>query len=209
MLRPRPLKNIHPLRRLSHFKQCYRRFSTQHSQPPKDSRSRLRKLNDHLPPFLRTYTSRLLDAPVTHVTSFLILHELTAIVPLFGLVAAFHYGNWMPDFGTGASGNVFDEAVGRFGRWLRKKGWVNDADVDGALDYGSGPDSSHGNGPIEKRQQGEVKGARLILEFASAYVITKALLPVRVVASVWATPWFARTILGPVSQGFRNLTRRK
>ncbi|RJE19017.1 hypothetical protein PHISCL_08646 [Aspergillus sclerotialis] len=205
----RPLKSLPPLRRCPHFKQCHRRFSTPQSQRPKDSRSRLRKLNDHLPSFLRTYTSRLLDAPVTHVTSFLILHELTAILPLFGLVAAFHYGNWMPNLGAGASGNVFDEAVDRFGRWLRKKGWVNDSDINDALAYGSGADNSHGMVSIEKKREGEVKGARLVLEFASAYVITKALLPVRVVASVWATPWFARTVLGPVSKGVQNLTRRK
>ncbi|KAJ5323715.1 hypothetical protein N7476_002315 [Penicillium atrosanguineum] len=88
----------------------------------KDSQSRLRQLNDRLPRFLRAYTAPLLGAPVTHITSFFILHEITAVLPLFGLVGAFHYGNWMPDLtsGTGEN-NAFDEGAARFGRWLRKK----------------------------------------------------------------------------------------
>ena len=45
--------------------------------------------------------------------------------------------------------------------------------------------------------------------FATAYAITKALLPVRLVFSVWATPWFARVAVGPAMNGFRRLFRRK
>lgn len=39
---------------------------------------------------------------------------------------------------------------------------------------------------------------RVVVEFATAYAITKALLPVRLVGSVWATPWFARWTILPV-----------
>lgn len=198
MLRQRPLNPLHLFRRHSRIKQSHRPFSTPppQPQPPGDSRSRLRMLNDRLPLFLRSYTTPLLEAPVTHVTSFLILHEITAILPLFGLAAAFHYGNWMPDLGSGASGVVFAEAVDRFGRWLRKKGWVSDDAVDEAAS-------------MERKGEPEAKGARLVLEFASAYVLTKALLPVRIAASVWATPWFARTILSPVNRGVGRLVGRK
>lgn len=173
-----------------------RAFSTPSpSSTPKDSQSRLRKLNDRLPPFLRSYTTPLLGAPVTHITSFLILHEITAIVPLFGLVGAFHYGNWIPDWG---SGGAFDEGIQRFGKWLRKKGWVEEGDVSSAND---------------EVQSGELKterkGTRLVLEFATAYAVTKALLPVRIAASVWATPWFARSVLAPLGKGARTLFGRK
>lgn len=106
----------------------------------------------------------------------------------------------MPDFG----GSGFDDAVGRFGRWLRGKGWV-DEDVDGGVDYGAGSDSV-GAGSNVRIHDG--KGTRLVLEFASAYVVTKALLPVRIAASVWATPWFARTVFGPASRGIQRLLRR-
>lgn len=173
-----------------------RRFSTPSpSSTPKDSHSRLRKLNDRLPSFLRSYTTPLLGAPVTHITSFLILHELTAIVPLFGLVGAFHYGNWTPDWG---SDGAIDEGIQRFGRWLKKKGWVEEAGVSSA------------NDEVQSREsKSERKGTRLVLEFATAYAVTKALLPVRIAASVWATPWFARSVLAPLGKGARTLFGRK
>lgn len=163
-----------------------------------DTRSRLRRFNDRLPRFLRTYTTPLFGAPVTHITSFLILHEITAILPLFGLVGAFHYGAWMPDLasGTGES-NAFDEGAARFGRWLKKKGWVDEADVDTVAEHeATGPKGL------------DRAGVRLLLEFATAYAITKALLPARLAASVSATPWFARTVFTPTANLARRLFRK-
>lgn len=166
----------------------------------KDSQSRLRRFNDRLPRFLRTYTTPLLGAPVTHITSFLILHEITAVLPLFGLVGAFHYGTWMPDLASGTGeNNAFDEGAARFGRWLRKKGWVDESDVTTVADH-----EASGLAPREK----ERAGVRLVLEFATAYAITKALLPVRLAASVWATPWFARTVLAPTTRLARRLVAK-
>ncbi|KAJ5837001.1 hypothetical protein N7447_003027 [Penicillium robsamsonii] len=165
---------------------------------PNDSRSRLRRFNDRLPRFLRTYTTPLLGAPVTHITSFLILHEITAILPLFGLVGAFHYGAWMPDLAsqTGKT-NAFDEGVARFGRWLKKKGWVDEADVNTVAEH-----------EITGEKTVDQAGVRLVLEFATAYAITKALLPARLAASVWATPWFARSVFTPTANLARRLFRR-
>lgn len=170
---------------------------------PQDARSRLRQFNDRLPRFLRTVTTPLLGAPVTHVTSFLILHEMTAVLPLFGLVGAFHYGNWMPDLSSGSDsegGNAFDEGAARFGRWLRKKGWVEESDVSAVKE--------HETTAVEHRSGQQQAGVRLVLEFATAYAITKALLPLRVVASVWATPWFARSILSPTTRMAKRLFSR-
>lgn len=165
---------------------------------PKDPRSRFHRFNDRLPRFLRAYTTPLLGAPVTHVTSFLILHEITAIVPLIGLVAAFHYGNWMPDLSSGSGdNNAFDEGAARFGRWLRKKGWVDEADVSTVAE--------HEATQLEGQRGKEGAGVRLVLEFATAYAITKALVPLRLAASVWATPWFARVVLGPTSRAVKSL----
>lgn len=163
---------------------------------PKGAQSRLRRFNDRLPRFLRIYTTPLLGAPVTHITSFLILHEITAIVPLFGLVAGFHYGGWMPDLSSrSGENNTFDEGTARFGRWLRKKGWIDDADVNTV----SGQDVQ-----ID-RARNDRAGVRLVLEFATAYAVTKALLPLRLAASVWATPWFARVVVGPTTKAARRL----
>ncbi|EKV10874.1 Uncharacterized protein family FLILHELTA [Penicillium digitatum] len=165
---------------------------------PSDARSRLRRLNDRLPRFLRAYTTPLLGAPVTHITSFLMLHELTAIVPLFGLAGAFHYGAWMPDLAsqTGET-NAFDEGAARFGRWLRKKGWVNEADVKTVAEH-----ETTGSKAVDRA------GVQLVLEFATAYAITKALLPARLAASVWATPWFASSVFTPTANLARRLFRR-
>ena len=41
-------------------------------------------------------------------------------------------------------------------------------------------------------------GVRVVVELATAYAIVKVLLPVRLVLSVWATPWFARWTVLPV-----------
>ncbi|KAJ5176822.1 uncharacterized protein N7482_002699 [Penicillium canariense] len=168
---------------------------------PKDSRSRIHRFNDRLPRFLRNYTKPLLGAPVTHVTSFLILHEITAVLPLFGLVAAFHSGAWMPDLSSeSGESNAFDEGAKRFGRWLRKKGWVEESDINTVAE--------HEFTGVGQAQQKEQAGVRLVLEFATAYAITKALLPVRIAASVWATPWFARAILAPTTNAARRLFGR-
>ncbi|KAA8915128.1 hypothetical protein TRICI_002737 [Trichomonascus ciferrii] len=49
-----------------------------------------------LPKFLHKYAVNFINTPVSHVTSFLVLHELTAIVPLFGLWGVFHYLDYTP-----------------------------------------------------------------------------------------------------------------
>ncbi|KAJ0417727.1 hypothetical protein BJY00DRAFT_289208 [Aspergillus carlsbadensis] len=192
--------------RTPYFKSSRRNLTTPPNPspqtPPKDTKvqSRLRRFNDSLPSFLRAYITPLLGAPATHITSFLILHEITAVVPLFGLVAAFHYGNWLPDFSTYSG---FEEGTRRFTRWLRKKGWVEeDVDVAGSI--------STTAGAVEESTEatGEKKGVRLVLEFATAYAVTKALLPIRIMWSVWATPWFARAVIAPVRRGVRGLFRR-
>ncbi|PWY86424.1 hypothetical protein BO94DRAFT_586008 [Aspergillus sclerotioniger CBS 115572] len=211
---PPPLRTLpQPFRLISQRTPPSRRlFSTPPPPPaPKDSRSRLHRLNDRLPPFLRSYTTPLLGAPATHITSFLILHEITAVVSLFGLVAAFHYGTGLPDM---TSNSLFQEQTQRFGRWLRKKGWVEEADVDKAVgeyagDAHRGSESESDSGQSAVLVEGEREGVRLILEFATAYIITKALMPVRIAVSVWATPWFSRVVLGPLGRGARGVFGRK
>lgn len=171
------------------------------SSSSNDSRSRLRRFNDRLPRWLRTYTTPLLGAPVTHITSFLILHEITAIVPLFGLVSIFHNWDWMPDL-TSKTGEktAFDEGVARYVRWFRRRGWIEDSDVTSVAEHEvTSPDD------LKKEHS---RGVQLVLEFATAYAITKALLPVRLAGSVWATPWFARRILTPVTSIVKVFSRR-
>lgn len=88
------------------------------------TRSRLERVNGRLPLFLQRYTKPLLTAPLTHVSSFLLLHELTAIVPLIGLIATFHYTHWLPPYIS--QGEFFSKTVEKTGTYMRKKGWLGE-----------------------------------------------------------------------------------
>ena len=50
---------------------------------------------------------------------------------------------------------------------------------------------------------------RVVVEVATAYAITKALLPLRLVLSVWATPAFARWSVLPVTRWMSRVFRKK
>ncbi|KAK2748494.1 hypothetical protein FQN57_000627 [Myotisia sp. PD_48] len=187
----------------------YRLYSKPSSPPPESRiRARIQALNNVLPRFLRIYTTPLVNAPIKHITSFLILHEITAIVPLFVLAGVFHYGGWLPSLG-GDEGSTINEGVRRFGKWFKKRGWVNeDAEAELSAELAESISTEHADGMVLQLNSNSNRGVRLVLEFATAYAITKLLLPIRIMASVWATPWFARTVLGPVGRTFSRLTKK-
>jgi len=97
------------------------------------------------------------------------------------------------------------EGVERFGKWLLKRGWVVRKIQDGATS--AAPDAE-GVGQTGTRGLIADNGVQLILEFATAYAITKVLLPLRIVVSVWATPWFARIVIGPMGRGVGRIFGR-
>ncbi len=86
------------------------------------ARSRIGRITSRLPTRLQRYTTPLLQAPLTHITAFIVLHELTAVLPLFGLVGIFHYTKWMPPFV--GEGRWVADGVEKFGNWFRRKGWL-------------------------------------------------------------------------------------
>ena len=104
-----------------------RRFSSQSSVP--ETHPRLKRLNARIPRFLHRYTTPLLTAPVTHITSFLLLHEITAVLPLFALAGLFHYSQWMPPFVS--EGKWVADGIEKFGNWFRKKGWLGEVPTVG------------------------------------------------------------------------------
>lgn len=154
--------------------------------------SRIARIESRLPRFLRHFTTPLRNAPVAHISAFLVLHELTAVVPLFGLAAFFHYSNWLPPYIS--EGKWVSEGIEKFGRYLRKKGWISAEEEAGA----SGKWWGRGEG-----------GVRIVVELATAYAITKALLPFRLILSVWGTPWFAKWTVLPVTAAFRRLWQKR
>ncbi|CBY00168.1 hypothetical protein IAQ61_011110 [Plenodomus lingam] len=182
---------------------------------PRTASSRLARVNRRLPRFLHKYTSALSNAPLTHITSFLILHELTAVIPLFSLAAYFHYTHWLPPWV--AEGAWAARGVERFGRYFRRKGWIRseeaaEAKVEVEKHNEAVPGENEGKGGwrrVDRAWNMGEGGVRLVVEFATAYAITKMFLVPRIMFSVWATPWFARWTVVPVFGRLRGLFRRK
>lgn len=91
------------------------------SIPNKENPRILTRLNRRLPKFLHPYTNRLISAPLSHITSFLILHELSALVPLVALFGLFHYTSWLPGgFGQAAWAR---EKAEKLVRYLERKAY--------------------------------------------------------------------------------------
>ncbi|KAH8805771.1 hypothetical protein F5884DRAFT_458196 [Xylogone sp. PMI_703] len=173
-----------------------RRFESTGSEPSDvqaaKSRERAERVLKRVPKPLRKYTDGLRNAPVSHVVAFLILHELTAIVPLVGLASLFHYTQWLPTSFTNSE--YISQGTERFGRYFRRKGW-----------FGFSNEEQEGN-TSGSRLNGN--GTRILVEVATAYAITKVLLPARIILSVWATPWFARVFIGKIGGGIKKLFGR-
>lgn len=154
------------------------------------TQSRVETVNSKLPQFLQRYTKPLISAPLTHISAFLILHEVTAVVPILGFAAIFHYTNWLPAYIS--EWKWVSEGIQKFGNYARKKGWLGNEETRNFRWW----------------EKGE-GGLRIVVEFATAYAITKVLLPLRLVLSVWATPWFARFAVTPATKWFKQLFRAK
>jgi ribosome-associated translation inhibitor RaiA len=160
--------------------------------------SRIDRITSKLPRRLQKYTSGLRNAPVSHIVSFLILHEITAIVPVLGLFGLFHYTNYVPvDYVTGHFGTYVEDGVGRFERYFKRKGWFGfgqNEEVETTSDTATTHPDSKSENAVERWHSGDGR-YKVLVEVALAYAITKALLPVRIIGSVWATPWFAGVLM--------------
>jgi hypothetical protein len=119
---------------------------------------------------------------------------LTAIVPLVGLTAAFHYFRWLPSYF--AEGQWMQESVKKLGRYARRKGWIGDEERR-EVELGVREGRVQGN---EENGEGM---ARWLIEGATAYAVVKVLVPVRLVLSAFWAPWFARRLVLPVGGGVR------
>ncbi|KAJ4377192.1 hypothetical protein N0V83_000015 [Neocucurbitaria cava] len=201
-----------------------RRYAADLPKPPPTSQSRIERFNRRLPKFLHRYTNALANAPLSHITSFLLLHELTAVIPLFGLAGYFHYTHWLPPWF--AEGAWIASGVERFGRYFKRKGWIRsdeaaeaEREVDEMRKDAELQDKMESAGLVKGGEAGrEAKrlrkvdhawnisegGVRLVVEFATAYAIVKMFLVPRIVFSVWATPWFARITVIPVLGMFKR-----
>lgn len=168
-----------------------------------------------VPRFLQRYASGLKDAPISHISAFLVVHEITAIVPIIGFAGLFHYTNWLPPYIS--EWEWVSDGMIKFGNYFRRKGWLGKAEANeiAESEIEERPRRERWwqgkNRPTETTRQvwwrrGE-GGARIVAEVATAYAITKALLPLRLGLSVWAAPWFARTFIVPGMNGLKRVFR--
>ena len=143
---------------------------------------------------MQRYTARLRGAPVSHVAAFLILHEITAVVPLLGLFGLFHYTNLVPiDYMMGHYGGYVSEGARRFEKYFRRKGYFGFGEEDGVeMEQPVQPESDEEvQEAVLRRWTSADSKYKVVVEIALAYAITKVLLPARILGSLWATPWFA------------------
>ncbi|WLF77292.1 hypothetical protein PVL30_001004 [Lodderomyces elongisporus] len=128
-----------------------------------------------IPKFLRNYASQFIHAPYSHLVAFLVLHELTAIIPLFGIWYYLHNHPGfipmdLPQWALTKGASVMDKV-------LERMDWH-----------------------IDSSQKISV-----IMEGAYAYTIVKFLLPVRAIVSLAGMPFFAKWFVVPIANLPKNL----
>lgn len=132
----------------------------------------------HIPRFIRPMASRFKNAPVSYVTSFLLVHEITAIVPLFGLWWYFNRNDFVP---PGLPDWLIVKGMAVIDKLLESQGWS----------FLNMENSS-----------------RVVMQGAAAYALVKATLPVRIPISLLLTPPFARWIFIPTTRGVGRMFKR-
>ncbi|GEQ66462.1 hypothetical protein JCM33374_g125 [Metschnikowia sp. JCM 33374] len=129
-----------------------------------------------IPRFIRPYTTQFITAPVSHVSAFVILHEITAIVPLIGIWYVLHQYH-----------DTLMVSALDLPSWALEKGTKT---IDKVMQ-----DYDFGNYSISEKIQ-------FIKEGAYAYVIVKSLFPFRLAVSILGMPWFAKWFVLPFTKFF-------
>lgn len=154
-----------------------------------------------LPRFAQPPLVALRTAPTSYVVSFAILHELTAIVPLIGLIGLFHYTRWLPAWF--AEGDMISSAIEKMGRYFRKKGWIDpddEAEVERRVKEGNARMFEEQRQAASKAWNRRENASRLLVETATAWAVVKVLLVPRVILSAFWAPGFARLVVVPVGR---------
>ncbi|KAI1438228.1 hypothetical protein GGR50DRAFT_482881 [Xylaria sp. CBS 124048] len=209
----------------------------QSNQSPSDSTANrisriLTSTSRFLPKRLQNSLQNLRSAPLSHVSAFLVLHEITAIVPVLGLTYAFYVLDFVPTgWGLGAKRKDGQEDTVDDGAFLVRKEKGDEAyggpnvvvssSLKGADAAASGVTSTVLTGEVvdeamsktsiaipqvvKDSGKGEKSGklSQYAMQMAAAYAITKVLLVPRIALSLWLTPWLAKGFVG-----FRQRLRR-
>ncbi|KAI3644439.1 hypothetical protein MP228_010603 [Amoeboaphelidium protococcarum] len=120
-----------------------------------------------------------------YFTSFVILHELSAVIPL----PVIYYGLWANGFGDGLSDQQVIETLHIRQEYLDKARRVYHK-------YASSTTEDSGN-----TTQKDV--SPVIVRMAASYAVVKLLMPARLALSAVLTPQFTRSVVAPISRRFR------
>ncbi|KAK9356959.1 hypothetical protein V1523DRAFT_400107 [Lipomyces doorenjongii] len=148
------------------------------------SRQRMKRILDKLPASMRPHAERLMNAPGSYVFTFLLIHEVTAVAPLFGLMWLFQVTDWMPPLPEGlmeAGKEFYSKAVSIEQFPLIMRCQFPNTQI-----------------PQDSLPEGSESATKLILQGATAFAIVKMILPLRVAFSLLITPWFARRSVIPL-----------
>lgn len=97
------------------------------------------------------------SAPGSHIVGFLLIHELTAIVPLFGLAAAFHYYDIVPaGYVFGPWAPYVQDGAFKMLRYFRRKNFFGMGEEDAREGEQRFEDDL--NREAEREGKGQVKG---------------------------------------------------
>ncbi|KAI1354935.1 hypothetical protein F5Y01DRAFT_271702 [Xylaria sp. FL0043] len=84
----------------------------------------LTRASRFLPQRLQTSLQNLRSAPLSHVGAFLMLHEITAILPIFGLTYAFYALDWVPtSWVLGPWAAWAEDGLKKYVPYFRRKHW--------------------------------------------------------------------------------------
>lgn len=127
---------------------------------------------------------------MSHVAAFLVLHEVTAIVPLVAFFAVLHWGaerlpldEWIGR--AGKLGEWVEEGKVRGERFLRRRGWLKEDEKEAMRDERPEIEAGRPDGKGLSEKQ-----VRIIMELAVAYAINKAIMPLRILVSLRLVPPF-------------------
>ncbi|KAI0525357.1 hypothetical protein F5B22DRAFT_335366 [Xylaria bambusicola] len=107
----------------------------------------LTRASRFLPKRLQTSLHNLRSAPLSHVGAFLVLHEITAILPIFGLTYAFHALDWVPtSWVLGPFAAWAEDGLKKYVPYFRRKNW-----------FGLGGEDKHGSADGEEVLESELR----------------------------------------------------
>ncbi|KAI3321762.1 hypothetical protein HD806DRAFT_146521 [Xylariaceae sp. AK1471] len=98
----------------------------------------LARASRFLPKRLQTSLQNLRSAPLSHIGAFLLLHEITAILPIFGLTYLFYALDWVPtSWVLGPWAAWAEDGLKKYVPYFRRKNWFG---LEGKDKQGGGAD---------------------------------------------------------------------